>query len=101
MADKDKKPEVVKGVKKVISDGVSRRGFIKNAALATTVVAASAGITTTISTIIPKENFQKNYADDVLAGDKALQEREYVVMSDKEKKDIVAKLEGSYKYYKS
>ncbi len=101
MADKDKKPEVLKTAVKAVSEGVSRRGFLKNAAVATTVVAAAAGITKTISTIIPKENFQKKYADDILAGDKALVEREYVVMSDEEKKDIVKQFESSYKYYKS
>ncbi len=101
MADKDKKPEVIKSVAKSVSEGVTRRGFLKNAAVATTVVAASAAVTKTISTIIPKQNFQKKYADDILAGDKALSEREYVVMSDEEKKDIVKQFESSYKYYKS
>ena len=101
MADKDKKPEVIKSAVRAVSEGVSRRGFLKNAALATTVVATSVGVTKTISTIIPKENFQNKYASDVRAGDKPLQEREYVVMSDKEKKDIVKQFEDSYKYFKS
>lgn len=80
------------------SDGVSssRRRFFKRAAVGAVSITGTAGIAKTVvdSTITPPD-MQDQYRRDALAGEQDLQSREFVVMSDKEKAEMVQSFIGS------
>jgi len=63
----------------------SRRGFLKKALVSTVAVAGTATLAKKASTLIPEPDYKEAARREILAGDKILGEREYVVMSDREK----------------
>ena len=77
---------------------VSRRDFVKTAAVTTLAFSATAGLAKAVSTLSLAEDHQKKYLEDVLPGDRELAKREYVEMTNKEKKDLVKGLVSSYSY---
>lgn len=96
MTDKEKKAAISKseGDSAKVS---SRRKFLKSALLGAVAVTATAGLATTVARRIPVENNQKRYLNDVLPGDAILASREYVPMTDAEKKALVRDIHESYK----
>ncbi len=74
----------------------SRRGFIKKALISAVAVAATAKIAKKTASIIAKPDHQTDYLDDIIPGDRAMSEREYVLMSDSEKKKLVSSFEKNY-----
>jgi hypothetical protein len=63
----------------------SRRNFLKNALLSTVAVAGTATLAKKASTLIPEPDHEEAARRELLAGDKVLRGREYVVMSSREK----------------
>ena len=76
----------------------SRRGFLKKALVSTVAVTATATLAKKASDLIAEPDYEKAVAHEILAGDRALRAREYVLMTDKEKKEYLdALLEYSKK----
>ncbi|MBI1912081.1 MAG: hypothetical protein HYS21_08770 [Deltaproteobacteria bacterium] len=100
MSDK-KAPEsldtIKDGVENKVKKHVSRRSFFKKALVTTVAVTATAGLAKKASTLIPTENFEKLYLNDVLPGDIELAKRQYVLMTEQEKAALVRDLESNYK----
>ncbi|MEE8575250.1 MAG: hypothetical protein V3T30_07545 [Thermodesulfobacteriota bacterium] len=80
---------------------ISKRKFLKTAALATAGITAAGGLSLGISSLIPYDSCQQKYAKDVIPGDMALAKREYVEMTKAEKKNMVRRLKESYKKQKN
>lgn len=68
---------------------VKRRNFFKKAAVGAASVSGTAGLATAVVDSMPKPDLKDKYQKDAIAGEQELQNRDYVVMSDKEKEDIV------------
>ena len=75
----------------------SRRGFIKKALISAVAVAATAKLAEKTASMIAEPDHQKEYLGDVLPGDRVMAEREYVLMSDSEKKQLVGSFEKDYR----
>lgn len=67
----------------------ARRGFFKKAALGTVAIGGTAGLAKVVVDSVPKPDLRDLYAKDGLAGEQELSQREYVLMSDDEKQDMV------------
>lgn len=72
-------------------DGVCavRRGFFKNAAVGAVSITGTAGLAKVVVDSIPQPDMQDKYIQDSLAGEQELGDREYVLMSDQEKTEMV------------
>lgn len=77
--------------------GISRRGFIKHTAVGGIAVAYTVGVGKFVASIVPDDASQKAYLKDVLPGDRVMMEREYVLMTEREKKQIVQMFIEDYK----
>jgi len=75
----------------------SRRGFIKKALISAVAVATTAKLAEKTASLIAESDHQKEYLGDVLPGDRVMSEREYVLMSDSEKKNLVRSFEKDYR----
>jgi len=85
-------------VENKLKQHTSRRGFLKKAVVSTVAVTATAALAKKASDLIVEPDYEKAVADEILAGDKSLRAREYVLMTDREKKDYLhALLENSTK----
>jgi len=67
----------------------TRRGFFKRAALGTASVGGTAGLAATVIDRMPKPDMKQQYLKDAHNGEKELMAREYVLMSEQEKKDML------------
>ncbi len=75
---------------------VARRGFFKKAALGAVSLAGTAGLAKVVVDSAPEPDLQALYDKDRLAGEQELAGRDYVLMSDKEKEDMVQTFVDSY-----
>lgn len=67
----------------------ARRGFFKRAALGAVSVTGTAGLAKVVVDSTPQPDIQEKYIKSGLAGEQELIEREYVLMSDREKQEMV------------
>ncbi len=77
--------------------GVSRRGFFKRAAVGTVALGGVAGAAKIVVSSIPDTSPQELYEKDIQAGDRAISGREYVLMSDREKRDMIHTFMDNYR----
>lgn len=68
---------------------ISRRGFIKHAAIGGIALVYTAGAGKFVASILPDDTPQKAYLNDILPGDRVMMEREYVLMTDREKEELM------------
>ncbi len=73
------------------SDAVrtARRNFFKKTAIGAVSVTGTAGLVKVVVDSTPRPDFQDRYSRDAVTGEQELREREYVLMSDQEKADMV------------
>lgn len=74
----------------------ARRGFFKKAALGAVSLSGIAGLAKVVVDSVPEPDLQALYDKDRLAGAQELAERDYVLMSKKEKDDVVQTFVDSY-----
>lgn len=74
----------------------ARRGFFKKAALGAVSLSGTAGLAKVVVDSTPEPDLQALYEKDRLAGEQELAGREYVLMSEKEKEDMVQTFVDSY-----
>jgi secreted PhoX family phosphatase len=67
----------------------SRRDFFKKAAVGAVAVTGTAELAKVTASSLTDDNAQTLYAKDIAAGDRVLAERDYVLMSDQEKKAMI------------
>ncbi len=70
----------------------SRRNFLKGALLSTVAVAGTATLAKKASNLIPEPDLEEKAMIESLAGDKILGDREYVMMSSREKREYLETL---------
>ena len=75
---------------------IARRGFFKKAALGAVSLSGTAGLAKVVVDSAPEPDLHALYDKDRLSGEQELTEREYVLMSDKEKEDMVQTFVDSY-----
>jgi len=74
----------------------TRRKFFKKAAFGAASISGTAGVATVVVDSLPKPDLKEKYKKDALTGEQELLQREYVVMSDDEKTDMVQSFIDSY-----
>ena len=74
----------------------ARRGFFKKAAVGAVSLSGTAGLAKVVVDSTAKPDLQGLYVKDQLAGERELAARDYVLMSDKEKEDMVQMFVDSY-----
>ena len=74
----------------------SRRGFFRKAAIGAASVSGAAGLAKVVVDSVPHPDQKELYAKDAHAGEQELAEREYVVMSDQEKSEMVQTFVDNY-----
>jgi hypothetical protein len=67
----------------------ARRGFFKKVAVGAVSITGTAGLAKVVVDSAPLPDLQDNYIKDSLAGEHELMEREYVLMSDQEKAEMI------------
>ncbi|NOS35247.1 MAG: hypothetical protein GQ522_01270 [Deltaproteobacteria bacterium] len=67
----------------------SRRGFIRGAILTTVAFTATASLAKKASTLIPVPDHEEEARNKLIAGDRKLQQRQYVVMTEREKREYL------------
>ncbi len=67
----------------------TRRGFFTRAAVGAVSVSGAAGLAKAVVDAAPEPDLKDQYVKDGLVGEQELMGREYVVMSDQEKSDMV------------
>ena len=67
----------------------SRRGFIRGALLTTVAFTATASLAKKASTLIPVPDHEDEARSELIAGDRRLKQRQYVVMTEKEKREYL------------
>jgi len=79
-------------------DAVSaaRRVFFKRAAVGAVSITGTAGLSKVVVDSVPQPDLQERYRKDGLAGEQELMQREYVLMSDQEKADMVQTFVDNY-----
>ena len=70
----------------------SRRGFIRGALLTTVAFTATASLAKKASTLIPVPDQANAARNELIAGDRRWQQRRYVVMTDREKREYLETL---------
>ncbi len=68
---------------------VTRRSFFKRAAIGAVAITGTAGAAKAVIDSVPKSNLQERYTKDGLTGEEDLKSREYVLMSEQEKKEML------------
>ncbi len=66
-----------------------RRRFFKTAAVGAVSITGTAGLAKVVVDSVPEPDMQDKYIQDGVAGEQELKNREYVLMSDQEKSDMV------------
>lgn len=74
-----------------------RRWFLKKALTGTGVLTASAGLMSTI--IKPQTQYQHAYLEDIKAGNQVLKDREFTVMTQQEKDELLQQFVDGYKQH--
>ena len=74
----------------------SRRGFFRKAALGAASVSGTAGLAKVVVDSVPHPEQKELYTKDAHAGEQELAEREYVLMSDREKREMVQSFVDNY-----
>jgi len=74
----------------------SRRGFFKRAAVGAASITGTAGLAKVVVDSVPQPDLQDRYRTDSLTGEQELMQREYVLMSDQEKADMVQTFVDDY-----
>ncbi|MCU7814033.1 MAG: hypothetical protein KZQ89_03245 [Candidatus Thiodiazotropha sp. (ex Lucinoma kastoroae)] len=74
----------------------TRRGFFKRAAVGAVSITGTAGLAKVVVDSSLQPDLQDNYIKDHLSGEQELSEREYVLMSEQEKADMVQTFINSY-----
>lgn len=74
----------------------SRRAFIKTALIGGVAVASGAAIAKNISSLSPNNNPQSANLDDGLQQERLMKDKEYVLMTRKEKEQMVRMFEDEY-----
>ncbi len=64
---------------------ISRRSFFKKAAVGAVALAGTSELADLVASSVSETSPSELYAKDILPGDRVLAEREYVLMSDREK----------------
>ena len=83
-------------------NALSRRGFFKKLMVGgATVTVAGGTVKVADSVVAPELDAQKAYIDDVTPGDKIIAEREHVLMTKKEKQDMLKMFLGNYQKSRS
>ena len=67
----------------------SRRGFIRGALLTTVAFTATASLAKKASTLIPMPDHEDAARNELIAGDRKLKQRKYVVMTEREKREYL------------
>lgn len=75
---------------------VARRSFFKRAAIGAVSVTGTAGLAKVVVDSVPQPDLQEVYKKEGLAGEQKLLQREYVLMSDQEKTDMVQTFVDNY-----
>ena len=96
MDKKEKDPREQIGIDNMVKARSSRRGFLKKAIVGAVTVSATAAVAKKTGDVLLKEAPQQAYMNDVLPGDKALSQMQYVEMTAGEKKSLVARLVKNY-----
>lgn len=82
-----------------VQDGeisAARRGFFKRAAVGAVSITGTAGMAKVVVDSVPQPDRRERYIQDGLAGEQELKHREYVLMSDQEKSDMVQSFIDNY-----
>lgn len=74
----------------------ARRGFFKKAALGAVALSGTAGLAKVVVESVAERDPRELYEREHRAGEQELKEREYVLMSDQEKDEMVRTLVDSY-----
>jgi len=74
----------------------SRRDFFRKAAVGAVAVTGTAELAKVTASSLADDNAQTLYEKDIVAGDRVLAEREYVVMSDQEKDEMLQGFVDNY-----
>ena len=74
----------------------SRRGFFRKAAMGAASVSGVAGLAKVVVDSVPHPDQKELYTKDAHAGEQELAEREYVLMSDQEKREMVQTFVDNY-----
>lgn len=102
MADRDQRESLLDSAASSIENKAkkrsTRRSFIKNALVSAVAVTTTAGVAKKTASVITQKDHQQEYGKDEQAAESALTKREYVLMSDREKKDLVRMFENNYRY---
>lgn len=77
-----------------VSEG--RRGFFAKAAVGAVSISGTAGLAKVVADSVAEPDMQDLYRKDQLAGEHELSKREYVLMSDEEKTNMVRQLVDNY-----
>jgi len=89
MAERHKKFPTKRDSSKA-KDGLSRRIFLKKALISGVAMATTVSLAKKVSTLaIPDLNPQKLNMNDVIAGDIAMAQKKYILMTKREKEDLV------------
>lgn len=82
---------------KIDGKGALRRDFLKKAAIGSLAFATTAGVAKKVVSVATETDVKKAYLNDILPGDSVLKNREYVVMTDAEKKQMVKMFTENHK----
>lgn len=74
----------------------SRRGFFRKAAMGAASVSGAAGLAKVAVDSVPQPDMKEFYTKDAHAGEDELLEREYVLMSEREKSEMVQSFVDNY-----
>lgn len=76
---------------------ISRRRFIKHTTIGGIALAYTVGVGRFVSSLVPEDSPQEAYLKDVLPGDRVMMERGYVLMTDREKEELIQMFIENYK----
>lgn len=74
----------------------ARRGFFAKATVGAVALSGTAGLAKVVGDSVARPDLQDLYKKDHFTGEQELSEREYVLMSDDEKNDMVQQLVDNY-----
>ena len=78
------------------SVSTARRGFFAKATVGAVAISGTAGLAKVVGDSVVRPDLQDLYKKDHFSGEQELSEREYVLMSDDEKKDMVRQFVDNY-----
>ena len=75
----------------------SRRQFVKKALVSSVALTSTGVLANKVASLVPDNSSQKSYLNDVLPGDRVMMNREFVMMTDEEKKMMIGRFVKNYK----